>query len=219
MEFAHAPTELTTAATDLLLAVECVVIAVWFAPRPYADRFRAVLWYWVFGLTATASLLGAIAHGFAFSEPVLSRLWMPLYLSLGMVVALFVVGAIHDWCGRLLAMRLVPWALATGMAFFAITQLRDEAFTIFVLYEAAAMVSAFAIYVVLVLKQRLPGAGRVAAAIALNLAAAAVQASSLKLNFIVPLDHNGLFHVIQILAVAVLGAGLRAGFLGNRLTR
>ena len=215
MGFAQAPTELTTAATDFLLAIECVALAVWFAPQPYADQFRAVLWYWVFGLTAAASLIGALAHGFAFSAPTIERLWMPLYLSLGIIVALFFVGAIHDWLGQAIANRLVPWAVAIGTAFYAATEVLDGAFIIFVLYEGVAMLAALAIYLLLVRNRTLPGASLIAAAIALNLVAAIVQASDLTLTLVVPFDHNGLFHIIQMIAVAVLGCGLRRGFIGK----
>jgi hypothetical protein len=36
-----------------------------------------------------------------------------------------------------------------------------------------------------------------------------VQTSRLSLNIIVPLDHNGLFHVVQIIGAILLIAGVR----------
>ena len=77
------------------------------------------------------------------------------------------------------------------------------------------MLAALAIYLLLVRNRTLPGASLVAAAIALNLIAAMVQASDLTLTLVVPFDHNGLFHIIQMIALAVLGCGLRSGFIGK----
>jgi hypothetical protein len=51
----------------------------------------------------------------------------------------------------------------------------------------------------------------VATAISLNLAAAAVQASSVSFEIFVPFDHNGVFHLVQMVALATLGLGLRLG--------
>ena len=45
--------------------------------------------------------------------------------------------------------------------------------------------------------------------IALNIAAAGIQASgAVRLNLGVPLDHNGVFHLLQMVAIVVLMAGV-----------
>ena len=73
------------------------------------------------------------------------------------------------------------------------------------------MAAALTIYVALSTSGRLPGARLMAAGISLSIAAAAVQASALRLHLIVPLDHNGLFHLVQMIATVVLAGGVRAG--------
>lgn len=130
---------------------------------------------------------------------------------LGLLVALFLVGAFLDWRGPAFAMRLVPWSLGLGVIFFGLTEFLNGAFIIFVIYEAAAMAGALAIYSFLATSHRLKGAGVVAAAITLNLMAAGVQASSASFKICVPFDHNGVFHLIQMFGVATLGLGLRIG--------
>jgi hypothetical protein len=45
----------------------------------------------------------------------------------------------------------------------------------------------------------------------LTLAAAAVQVSGASLRVVVPFDHNGLFHIVQILAITVIARGVRQG--------
>ena len=206
--FLNSPTELTTSATDAVLAIECVAVGLFVCRAPSADRWRAALWASVFGLVAFSSVLGAVVHGFDLSNTVRSALWKPLYLSLGVLVALFVVGALYDWRGRGVAVRFLPWSIGVGVAFFGWTQSFSDSFVVFVGYEALAMLSALAIYLRLAATRQLPGAGIVATAILVNLLAAGVQASSLSIRIGFPFDHNGVFHLIQMIGIALLGLGL-----------
>jgi len=211
MPFVESATELTTAATDAVLALECVLLMRWLHRQAGAPPWRARLWGGVFALMAAAALLGAVAHGFAMPEALRDLLWLPLYLALGILVALVVVGAVADWRGWTPGRRLLPWAVAAGVALVAVTQLLGGAFLIFIVYEGAALLAALAIYVLLAVRGRLPGAGVVALGLVLNLAAAAIQASDLSLHLVVPFDHNGVFHLVQMFATAVLALGLGAG--------
>ena len=211
MELTASPTELTTSATDLIISLECAAIVVYLRRIPTDARWRVRLWSWVFGLLAFAALLGAIAHGIQMRSSLNSLLWHPLNLSLGIVVALFMAGAFGDLRGRALAIRLVPWSIGLGCVLFGLTVFLDNGFIVFVVYEAMAMAGVLVIYSYLALTHRLKGAAVIIAAVILNFAAAAVQTSDLSLSVLVPFDHNGLFHLIQMVGLAVLGIGLSVG--------
>ncbi|MFQ6757995.1 MAG: hypothetical protein D9V46_08275 [Deltaproteobacteria bacterium] len=211
MALISSPTELTTSATDALLAIECAVIIALLLRTAPADRWRTNLWCSVFALLATASFLGALAHGLEMPTPMRTALWTPLYLSLGILVVLFIVGAVADWRGKMAAKRLVPWGLGVSAAFLGLTALLGGAFIVFIVYAATILLSALAIYTFLAVTPRLQGAAVMALAILLNLAAAAVQASNLSLHLVFPFDHNGLFHLVQIVSTAVLGLGVHLG--------
>ena len=211
MPLINSPTELTTSATDALLAIECTVIIALLLRTAPADRWRTNLWCWVFGLLAIASFLGALAHGVEMPKSIRTALWTPLYLSLGILVVLFIVGAVADWRGQATAMRLVPWGIGVSVAFFGLTALLGGKFIVFIVYAATIMLSGLAIYTFLAATHRLKGAAVIALAIILNLAAAAVQASDVSLHLVFPFDHNGLFHLIQIVSTAILGWGLHLG--------
>ena len=213
------PTELTTSATDAVLAIECAIILAYLWRAPTGDRWRIGLWCWALGLLAFASVLGSVTHGLEMPQSLRAALWKPLYLSLGFLVALFLVGAVFDWHGRVVARRLVPWSIGLGGFFFGLTELLNGAFIIFLVYEGAAMAGALAIYSFLAATHRLRGAGIVATAISLNLAAAAVQASSVSFEIFVPFDHNGVFHLVQMVALATLGLGLHVGMTPTRNLR
>jgi len=212
---APSATELTTAATDAALGLLCFVVLLQLVAIPVRATWKRAVWCWVFGLLGLASVLGAVVHGFQLSESVQATLWRPLYLSLGLTVALFLVGGTYDWRGETAARALLPWAIGIGASFFALTQLLGGAFLIFVVYEALAMIATFAVYAILSTTGRLAGSGTIALGIALSIVAAAVQASALSLRLGVPFDHNGLFHLVQLPATAVLASGLRRGFETN----
>ena len=205
-------TELTTAATDALLGLVCLVM-LWRLTELPSSWQRAV-WMGVLVLMAVASFLGAMAHGVTWSESVRTAIWQPLYLSLGLTIALFVVAAVCDWRGVELARAFLPWMLAIGVAFYAATWFLNGAFILFIAYEAVAMLAALAIYGWLC-SQGVAGAGLIAAGIGISIAAAVVQATSLQLTVVVPFDHNGLFHLVQLAGIVVLSSGVRARLLAT----
>ncbi len=204
-------TELTTSATDALLAIESVMMAVYLWRTASGDRWRTGLWCWVFSLIAFSSFLGAIVHGFELPNFIRAALWMPLILSLEILAALFLVGAVYDWRGRVVAGRFIPWSIGGGVVFFGLTAFLQGGFIVFVVYEATATVIALTIYSFLAATRRLKGAGVVSLAILCNLAAAGVQASDVSLRIVFPFDHNGICHLIQMVAIGAMGLGLRLG--------
>jgi hypothetical protein len=205
-------TELTTAATDVVIAIVALMcMTALRRHRAHAAR-RVAIWTWVFGLLAFAAVLGAFAHGIALPAETRQWLWRPLYLSLGLVVALFVVGAVYDVRGEAAARAGLLPMLTLGVVFFVITQVVSGAFLVFVVYEAAAMLAALSAYTVLAIRRRLEGAGTIAVGIIINIAAAAIQATgTVSVEIIVPFDHNGVFHLVQIVALGVMAVGLARG--------
>ncbi len=204
-------TELTTAATDAALGILCLVLLGRLRRMPVREALKSMLWAWVFGLLAGGSFIGAVIHGLEIPPSLRSASWAVIYLSLALAVALFVVGAVGDWHGDAAARRLLPWSLATALAVFVLTGVFGGGFAIFIVYEAAAMLTALAIYVFLGARRRVQGANRVSAGIVLTLVAAAVQVSPLRARIVVPFDHNGLFHLIQMIATVTIASGVRRG--------
>ena len=211
MSLNGSPVELTTAATDIVLALVCVGLVLGLTRLRAHDSWKTTLWSSVFILLAVASVIGAVVHGVELTESVQAALWRPLYLSLELTVALFLVGAVYDAFGRRAAQRLVPWAIGVGLGFHVLMGPLNSGFPIFVVYGAVAMVGALALYGRLAINDRLAGASVVAAGICLTLLAGLVQVSDISIRLVVPFDHNGVFHLVQVAALATLGHGLRAG--------
>ena len=118
MELTESAVQQTTAVTDLVLTVIALGCIVALRRASTENRWKAGLWRAAFGWFATASVLGAVAHGFAMRQVTNDRLWQPINLALSLTVALFALGAIYDYWGRQIARRALPWLIAVGLVFF-----------------------------------------------------------------------------------------------------
>ncbi|UCG52324.1 MAG: hypothetical protein JSW58_01875 [Candidatus Latescibacterota bacterium] len=207
------PTEQTTAATDVLLSVVAVALMVYLHRFRRLDPWKVAVWSWVAGLLALGAALGSVVHGVRFSPATTRVLWQPLYLSLAFVVILVVVGAITDWRGRQTARRFLPGLVVFPVLFWVVTFIGEFSYAAFVIFELPAMAFALGVYLKLAVGRSFTGAWWMVAAIFLTIAAAAVQATGVVYVTVVwPFDHNGVFHLVQILAVGVLAIGLRLSF-------
>jgi hypothetical protein len=217
MQFIDIPTERTTAVTDVILALFAVVCVVYLLRIGRArDLWKASVWAWAFGLLALSAALGAAAHGFVMSPKTNRLLWQPLNLALGLTVSLFVVGVVYDLWGLAASRRVLPILLGVGVAFYLVTLVIPGGFLVFIGYEALAMLFALGAYLWLAARGRLKGAWLMAAGVMVTIVAAGIQASNaVQVTVIWEFDHNGVFHLVQVIGVLVLTAGLRAALLAR----
>ncbi len=218
MTFIDVPTEQTTAATDVVLSVIAMIVSFLTIQAGRINNIKkGRIWAWAFGLLAFAAFTGAVAHGFHMPAKLNYILWQPLNLALGLTVSLFVVGVVYDLTRGVLPKITLPLLLTIGTLFYVITLVFPGIFLVFILYEAAAMLFSLVVYIVLSTRHRLQGASLMAAGILITMIAAAVQASeAIHVHCIWEFDHNGVFHLIQIVGILVLYAGLRLDLRGER---
>ena len=202
-------TEQTTAATDLVIAV-LAIIAMAYLKRAGPRGLRGILWRTTLLLLATAAFLGAVGHGFVLNKVVYDSIWLLAYLALALLVATFLLATIRDLAGDRTARRTLPVLLVIAIAFFGYAMLDPENFMPFVLYELAAMTLSLAGFTWITIRGGLPGAAWITAAIAVNILAAAIQADgSAGFTLIWQFDHNGVFHLVQMVGIALLVTGLK----------
>jgi hypothetical protein len=209
MELVGGATERTTAVTDALLGL-AAALAIVVLRRATAPSFGRAVWQGALAALVLASVLGAVTHGLVMRDSTRDLLWQPLYLSLGVMMALFVVGAVRDWRGERAARRALPPMLALAALFYGITRLTGGDFLAFVVYEAGALLFSLGVYLRLASGRHRPGAAAMAAALAVSIGAGALQASGLgAVRLVWEFDHNGLFHLVQLPGLALMVAGLR----------
>ena len=211
MEFIDIPTEQTTSVTDIILAI----LALSFSLYIYnfgrnRDLKKTLIWFWMFCLLSVASALGAIAHGIKMSEQTNYIIWQPINLALGLTISLFVVGVVYDMKNFSLPRILLPIILVIGVLFYLITVMVPGTFIVFILYEAVAMLFAFVSYLLLAIRKKLRGSLLMALGILITIIAAGVQAGgAIHIKVIWEFNHNGMFHIIQMIGLVFLLLGLR----------
>ena len=214
MQIIEIPTEQSTAFTDLILAVTAGFISIILWKKGcIADRKKAGIWTWTIGLLALASLIGALAHGFKMTEQTNYILWQPLNLSLGIMISLIAVAVVYDLKNSSLPGSVLPIMVGLGVVFYGITLIIPGRFIVFIVYEAVIMLFALISYLMMAFRGKPKGSSIMVSGIFVTILAAVIQAvDSLKLDFIWHFDHNGLFHIVQMLGLLILLKGLLTDF-------
>lgn len=206
------PIEQTTAVTDALLALLALAAIgyVWrFRSR---DAWKVGIWMGVMFTLAIAAALGSVAHGFVLAENVNGTLWSGIYLALGVCVACFVAAAAYDLRGRKLAKKALAITLAVALLVFAATKLANDSFVPFIVFEGIAMMTALGIYGYLAFFNSSPGTKAMALGVALTLLAALFQGLEWgSFQLIWQFNHNGTYHLIQMVGLGFIVWGLRSG--------
>jgi hypothetical protein len=202
----HSPFERITAITDIFMGLIAAYAAVYLSQFP---GLKPAVWAWSFGLLSFLSILGAVAHGFEMDQKVNNRFWLFINLALGLALGLFVVGALIDLSGEMLARKSLPVMLAVGLGFFLFTIWKPGTFMTFIAYEMVAMLFALGAYVYLFITSPLAGTGWMLAGVSVTILAAIVQATGkVGKGIFWYIDNNGMFHLIQMVGLLLLLTGV-----------
>ncbi len=204
------PTEQTTAWTDLILtilALACLIAIKGIAkPKPIWTS----AWIGVFGLLALASFLGALAHGIQWTPQILSTLWFGIYSCLSLAMAF--------WCSRHDYLPVGPprceKTFFRGDRQCPIVPLDHSDLVRFLSAVFSSTKGLFCWqlsgwFSSLFFFRRVPGTGLIALGIALSLVAAYLDTrSDWILRAYWEFDHHGIFHLVQMPSIVLLGLGV-----------
>lgn len=183
-----------TMATDYALAAVTGCLCFFLFKR--AKQQSGKFWGLAFAALAVAAALGGTHHGFA-----IKALWTPTLLAVGVASFGMLAGsAIATTSGRL-RQGLIALAAAKLLAYSAWMLGHDE----FIYVVADTAVALVAISILHLFDWKNSASRWMLAGVAVSLAAAAVQASGLDLHR--HFNHNDLYHVVQIAAMALLYRG------------
>lgn len=200
-------TEPTTMLTDYVLAA----LGVWFGWRLVsggraAGEAARVLMGVSFLCMAVAAAAGGTAHGFAavLGGVEGTWVWKLTTFSIGLASAAMLSAAVVSRLGGAARLALLGLVVAKLAAYLAWMSVHDD--FRFVVYDYAP--SMLAVVALLALPGRWaprPGAGWIAAGVAVSFAGAAVQRSGFALHQ--HFNHNDLYHVIQMAGLYLLYRG------------
>jgi hypothetical protein len=209
MQIVDSPTERTTAATDLLIALAALGGIGYLRSQPHPVPADTSAWTWAFALLAVSAALGAAYHGLALDGPRRNALWQALTLCLALAIALVASGTSRDLLGDEAADRALPALLATGGAVYALSRAFPGLFIVFLLYQAVVLLATLAAYGTLAVSGPDEGPAWVSAGVVLALAGAVVQARRRsRIRLVWEFDHNGIFHLFQTAGLVVIWLGL-----------
>lgn len=217
MKFVKDPLEQTTAATDIVLALVAFggIVFLLGLLLNSGELWKISIWSAAIGSIGLAAALGAVAHGLILSRTLHHFSWLVLNLALSLAISLFVVGVVYDLWGFEVSLKTLPILLITGLGFYLTTLFYPGIFFLFIVYAGVALVFALAAYIYLTIQQDLPGAYLMAAGVLASIIAAGIQANkSVVVTFIWRFDHNGIYHLVQVVGLLLLFAGLRKSLPG-----
>jgi hypothetical protein len=216
MKYIKDPAEQTTAITDIILAIVAFggMLILYWNLTDNKELWKIIIWSTAFGLIGLAAVMGAAAHGLVISRAAHDRLWQLLNMLLALAVSLFVAGVVYDLWGLSVCLKVLPVMLIAGLGFFGATRLYPDIFFVFIVYEGLALIFALSAYIYLAVRGELAGAVFMAAGILISILAAGIQANnSISLTVIRQFDHNGIYHIVQVVGLILLLVGLRESLL------
>ena len=211
MKFIKDPVEKTTAATDIVLTLIALggIVYLRYLLLNSGELWKINIWSAAIGLIGLAAALGATAHGLVLPRAFHRRIWLALNLTLSLAVSLFVVGVAYDLWGFEISLTTLPILLIAGLGFYLTTLIYPGVFFLFIVYEVVALVFALGAYMFMAIHKDLPGALLMATGIFVSIIAAGIQANkSVFLTFIWRFDHNGIYHLMQVVGLMLLLMGL-----------
>jgi len=216
MKYIKDPAEQTTAITDIILALVAFggILYLRWELTNNSELWKINIWSAAIGLIGLAAALGAVAHGLVVSQAAHDRIWQLLNMSLALAVSLFVAGVVYDLWGLAACLKALPLTLLAGLGFFVATLFYPGIFIVFIVYEGLALIFSLGAYFYLTVRGDLGGAGLMAAGILISIIAAGIQAKkSISLTLIWQFDHNGIYHIVQVVGLILLVIGLRCSVL------
>ena len=168
-------------------------VAAWFAVSLFKDVQRPRRWWGLaFAALAAAALLGGTWHGFVQHD----LLWKATLLCAGVASFAMVTGSAYATTRG----QLLPILAAVKLAIYAGWMLFHDQFIYVVMDTGIAFLVVAALHL-------WKWNGPMLAGVAVSIAAALVQASGFTLH--PHFNHNDLYHVIQIGALALLYRGAK----------
>jgi hypothetical protein len=200
-------TEPATMLTDFGLGVFCALFGrrLW---RMGKDSAHTSVMYWAVGMgaLAVASFAGGTVHGFSLvlGERVLQGLWKGTAFAIGLASCCFLTGTVITSVAQPLRQGLIIAAAVQFACYAAWMAMHDEFRYVVYNYGVTLTVILFVqLYQGIV--RNAPSAGWIAAGILVSFLGAVVQQSGLALH--PSFNHNDLYHVVQMVGVALLYRG------------
>ena len=216
MELNPDPVHLTSAVTDVVLAIAAFLMVrrLWMVPR--AGGIRRDFWLGAFSCVWAAATFGALRHGLGWAPVADDVLRALVNLSIGLGLALLGSGVTHDLLGERAARQAMPFLVVVATVIGIFLALDSRTFILLSVFGAAVFAAGSGAYLMHSLRETLPGARLILVGFLLTFVGAAVQAQeTLRFTLIWRFDHDDFMHGLQAVALVVFTSGVLKGFETN----
>ena len=202
------PYELFTASTNILWALVALILFVVISKNSVSSDTKAKLWKAIFIMLFVSNILASLAHGLSMSPETNKLIWIPINLILGLLIALLMSAALYDYLGKRSMKQYFPYLIGIASVFFIMTQFYRDTFLIFVAYQSLYMLLIMGMYLHLATKQYV-GAAVISLGMLLFIIAAFAQGiGRYELDLVLPVNQDGLYHLIGIPSTILLAIGV-----------
>ncbi|PWQ96748.1 DUF6962 family protein [Leucothrix arctica] len=202
------PYELFTALTNVLWALVAFISFILISKNSNNSNSKAKLWKAVFVMLFVSNILASLVHGLSIDIETSELIWIPINLILGLMIALLMSAALYDYLGKDTMQKYFPYLIGVAVIFFAMTQFNRDTFLIFIAYQSIYMLLILTMYIHLAIKKHV-GAGVICVGMFLFILAAVAQAiGPYELALFIPINQDGLYHLIGIPSTILLTIGV-----------
>lgn len=192
-----------TAITDFMITAEIALLigllsrdAGWFHNQKY--------WITALILLGVAALLGGVAHGFNLFE-----MFVGIYLCLAGIIGAICLAALSDGYGDATAQRWRNWIIGGAVIFYGMTLLYPHLLFVYTIIGGFILAPILLVYIRLWQQHPGRGDGYLLAGIMITLAGFAGNAFRVHLTMIWQFNHNDVYHLVQMVAIAYFYLGIR----------
>lgn len=193
-------TEPSTLITDLLLAALAGGLAARLWKRASSHDRAAKLWAAGLGSIALAAAAGGFFHGFRLllGQVAATGLWKLAVLSIGAADLLLLAGALVAWVPPRVRRALLT-VLSLKFLLYAGWMTFHDAFLYVILEYAPSLVLLGALALWSISRRSARGGAQIILGVVISIAAAVILATGLSMHR--HLNHNDLYHLVQMAAV------------------
>lgn len=205
---------MTTAATNIVIAVSAAALLLRVRKLHGEDRARSALWQTIFALLCAVGIYGFCVHAIVMDTPTLNAAWMPLSFLMGLMVASFTITAFYETFGSRVLKKAVIINVILSVVFFLAMLLLSKFiagyFVVFIVYSALNFLLCLVLYGVTARKRKHTVYYMIG--ILLMMAGSVLQAMrTITFTLIWKFDYNTVYHLFLLASLFFFYTGYEKG--------
>ena len=213
---------MTSAATDLVVGLVLIPLTIALKKIESADEYEKKLWIKFMTFLSAVCLTGFIAHGLMWGDKAYGIIWVGLYAIMFIAVRNFFFVAVHKHYGENgisnnLSLLIDIVSLAMYILLSVLSLMGINPIRIFTVYGILLIIPGFALFYVLAREKGDECSRLVLYALLPQLVGGAfILCRTSVFRFIVPMDHNCIYHLCLLVSVVIFYYAARRSLIEEK---